>query len=349
MIEMLLNSNAVYRPWPVFYKDKKYVGQKFDMPSCCTDKCFLGSNTSCQCEHGFSFLKKKIGGFDVVIAGVYEDIDLVSKWFRPYTKGRKFTSKDIDAWAVDFSHLLRDFNKQKEVAFSDSMRPLHEISKWSGQVYSIAHRMISTNSTASFEDDFSKASSDKKAIFKSSKMLVDSFDSISIYFNTESAAYGKKRPTDVYRLVHKIAIILGHAEASASNRKIKILGESRRNYDVFESFKIIPLSLLQNAIKYSSSKDIEVKFEENINSLKVIFLSYGPLISNDEKNNLFNKGFRGKWASQIHHEGMGMGLYTAKIVADANNIDLVVISDYCGYDVSCIPQACNRFELTFKC
>lgn len=73
--------------------------------------------------------------------------------------------------------------------------------------------------------------------------------------------------------------------------------------------------------------------------------STGPIILEEERARVFEKGYRGAWSKRIHHEGMGVGLYIAKIVADAHDIEIKVRSLAQGYQRDGIPMARNSFGI----
>ena len=165
-------------------------------------------------------------------------------------------------------------------------------------------------------------------------MLLDSLDTSSIYFNPESASFGHKRPTDIYSMLHKISLVLSHSKSNKARVKIEINGRVQNKHRVYESFKIIPLSLLQNALKYRKANDVELHFNENGNNLTMEVISYGDLILEDELPKLFDRGFRASSALKSKQEGNGLGLYVAQIVAKVHDFDLSVTSEILAGKVS---------------
>jgi signal transduction histidine kinase len=59
----------------------------------------------------------------------------------------------------------------------------------------------------------------------------------------------------------------------------------------------------------------------------------------------FEKGYRGEWSKKIHHEGLGIGLYIAKIVAEAHNLEIKVRSLPKHYQREGIPMHANIFSI----
>ena len=77
----------------------------------------------------------------------------------------------------------------------------------------------------------------------------------------------------------------------------------------------------------------------------VDIVSNGPFIPEEEKIKIFEKNYRGKYASKLHHDGIGIGLYVAQIVAAKHNSIIKVDSVSLGYERDRIPMAKNKFSL----
>ncbi|WP_445772168.1 ATP-binding protein [Rheinheimera sp.] len=105
-------------------------------------------------------------------------------------------------------------------------------------------------------------------------------------------------------------------------RKIRIMGEVRGKHSVYESFKVIPLSLLQNAIKYGRTGDVEIVFDERDSELTFSVVSYGDLIPEHELEKIFSRGYRTEKAKKMAVEGNGLGLYALKVVAEAHGFGI---------------------------
>lgn len=109
--------------------------------------------------------------------------------------------------------------------------------------------------------------------------------------------------------------------------KVKIIGSSHKSINAYPSFEMVPVLLIENAIKYCDIKDeIIIKFVEGTDNINVSIESYGPYIEKDEMNHIFEKGFRGKYAKKTC-EGSGIGLFFVKKVCDLHNIEISAISN----------------------
>lgn len=110
---------------------------------------------------------------------------------------------------------------------------------------------------------------------------------------------------------------------------------------------MIPLILLENAVKYSNKGgSVSISFEEKNEDMKSILVvpvsSYGPACSKEEINHIFEKGYRGANAKK-RADGSGIGLFFAKILCDLHNIELNVIP---GDNISRISGVdCATFQV----
>jgi len=104
------------------------------------------------------------------------------------------------------------------------------------------------------------------------------------------------------------------------------MGNVVNQHKVYESFKIIPLSLIQNAIKYRKSGDVEIVFDECEDKLDLSVVSYGDPLSEEEISNIFERGYRTEKAKRMQVEGNGLGLYALKVVAEAHKFPVNVKS-----------------------
>lgn len=344
LLKDALSSGALYTPFPLLVGGFKWKGNRFDFSPVCNDSCFHGQGKY-YCRHGLAYKWIEIDNERLLICGYTDPGSKISKEDRPKLLNRSATDLKIVAWAGNLKKLVALSKKPKDTI--NDLGSLHEITRWASQVHTIAQRMLVKDKAVDFSANFQSASKDLRSLFKASEMLVDAFDYLGIYFNPSSAAFGRKRAVDLYKLVDKIRIILMEAEGAALNKKIFITGELRRNIDLYESFKIIPFCLLQNAIKYSFDGEINISFSSTANSIELSVESSGPPISDEEKLKIFEKGYRGAWSKGMHHEGLGVGLYIAKVVADAHDLEIKVSSVGRNYSREGIPVHSNTFSIKF--
>ena len=103
-----------------------------------------------------------------------------------------------------------------------------------------------------------------------------------------------------------------------------ILKEVPSKYGVIAE---IVANLLENAFKYSvENTEVGIKFIK----YGIVIFDTGNLISNEEKVNIFKKGFRGN--ASKNKEGSGVGLFLAKQLAIQMGGDLILYEKDCNDD-----------------
>lgn len=225
--------------------------------------------------------------------------------------------------------------------------PLHDPIRLSKQVNTIANRLVQIHSNgATFDQKISNASVELKTLVKASDLLSDSFDLLAIYFNPNAATFGRRGAISPHGLITKLIAIfrIDDGGVTRSSAKIFMNGSCYRNIFVFESFKLIPFALLSNAVKYSLQGNIEVVVDDRRGHVEFAVTSVGPPIDDDEKNKIFQRRGRGRWAEKLV-DGRGVGLYLAEQIARAHGTTIAVTSTRTGVMLDGIPIARNTFTL----
>jgi len=354
MLSDLLDVGMINVPWPAIINGKNYEGQLIKEHNYCKYKCLefecknIKSEDSVQiCGLGLAYYQKRLKQHTVVVYGILpenKEIMKMSKQFKRDTKGRTVTKSQFIGWLkllIEFFEVVR---KTERKMLEEALHPLHETIKWSRQIHLLVGKILSKYGRSSIKDNYTMSSNEEKALYKASVMLTDTFETVAIYFNPDSATYGRKKKIDVYKLLDKMRII----HNLTSNKSINISGHSNRDYELYESFKLVPLSLLQNAIKYSVVGDIDIDLLETNDTLTVKIKSIGPIIKDDEIRNIFKRGYRGEEAKKHHVEGMGAGLYISNEVAKAHHFIISVESIDKRVIKNQLQMAENIFSFSIK-
>lgn len=322
MIKSILENRVIDFHWPVRINDLLLDGTKISKSKDCNAACWTNNDESHYlCEHNLSYVSKIISEQLVTICGVFIPNESTSKYLKKSTKlkSRKASEESINDWFK----LLDEKSKSLAIVIEQHSKkrfdPFHEFVKWANEINHYAEKLMKKNT-------FENSSENLKSLYKTSTMLMDSLDTAALYVNPDSATFGRKRNTDLYSMIHKISLVLSHSKSNKNRLKVSLTGRVANQHKVFESFKIIPLSLIQNAIKYKKSKDVQVVFSEHNEKLDFSVISHGDLISEEEIGLLFNRGYRTSSAKQMNVKGTGLGLYALKVVADAHDFEVKVTS-----------------------
>ncbi len=205
----------------------------------------------------------------------------------------------------------------------------HEVKQLNAQIKEKCDVLLQSNKLSDFTSEFTYRDrqlfeEEIKTIFVSSSMIASRFSLYDYERNPSTLSQGSY-PCVVYKKFDKIRKILNNYQ----KRKIEIniKGTSYLQINAFSSFELIPLLLVENAVKYShDSNSVEIEFIENDNHLKVIIKSYSPYCSAEDLTHIFEKGFRGKNAKRVA-EGSGIGLYFVKMLCDVHAVSISIASD----------------------
>ena len=144
---------------------------------------------------------------------------------------------------------------------------------------------------------------------------------IDIFVNPQSISYGTKKSIDIYKLFDKLSKLFRH-KAKKQNKRIEIRKEGGYvpNSMCYESIELIPIILLDNAIKYSTKgSEIGVTLSSSQGLTTVSISSYGIPVPIEERDSLFTKFFRGSNATRSSANGLGVGLWIVKKVLEAHS------------------------------
>lgn len=123
-------------------------------------------------------------------------------------------------------------------------------------------------------------------------------------------------------------IVLVSAVAHKKNISIQLVSQNIKFYFRHSkiAIKILLLTLLENAVKYSpENSTVKVLFERGDSFLRISVTDNGPGIDPAEQINIFKKFYRTKEAKQ-NQNGTGLGLYLAKKITDAAKATIKVES-----------------------
>ncbi|MEK7650050.1 MAG: ATP-binding protein [Patescibacteria group bacterium] len=108
----------------------------------------------------------------------------------------------------------------------------------------------------------------------------------------------------------------------AKNKKMELVWEKDFKNDAISGdtnkLRQIALNLVDNAFKYTPSGKVVVKLTQEGDAIRFSVTDTGPGLSEEEARKLFGKFVRGKEQKAAHTEGLGLGLYVAKLIAEAH-------------------------------
>lgn len=359
MIFELLKSGAVRGLWPMRLPNGVELPGELGVNAICEKKCQSrqcavehGTLIGTRCHMGLTVYEGRLAEARIQVFGVigpqHRDALPTHADFKQACKGRSVTAQDFSTWLSSLKTLEETIKEEQDRRLAEALEPLHDAMRLSRDVAQLAEQeLLDANPNAS--DHFAAASANQRALVKTASLLVDTFDLLEIYLNPQAAAFGQPRTVEIYKLLDKLSKIAGLARRQEQRSVVRIQGNTRRAFDVYESFKLIPLTLIDNAQKYSRKGfQVVVQVDETPQGLLISTVSEGALLNTDEQGQIFKRGFRGKAAIAMHPGGMGLGLYIAQTVAAAHGSTIRLVSIPLGYEIAGIPQGRNTFSFSVR-
>jgi Histidine kinase-, DNA gyrase B-, and HSP90-like ATPase len=358
------STGTIRVPWPTFIDGIKIASDRpeptYCANHCVRQSCLEGNGTTLgkSCHIGFTYYQTQVGNSTIVCYGVvgasakHALSAKIQRDFKDDLKGRGLAAVSFQEWIGKIRNLVILLEEEENEITSKALEPLHETPKLAKEILNLSYAIIHKQPGENFDQKFANASPEARSLYKTAGLLVDSFDMLSIFFNPKSAQSGSLSRTEPYKLIDKLSKILGGHGVTSMNPRVRlnIRGESFRAYDVYESLKVIPLTILDNAIKYSFGDAITVNIEDLPTGIgtRITITNTGPQICDDEVEHIFERSGRGKFAQAIHAQGMGVGLFVARESAKANGTKIEVTSLPKGYERNGVPVAENTFSFVVR-
>lgn len=339
----VLQSDLFNNPWSIYLDGEFIPGKKNSLPKICKNcasKDCLTNGSQEICYKQMKSKKGSIGEHRLVIPGIGNT---------GKNKGavtQKFSDNSYGIWSEEIINLNDSFEHDSLKLRSETLHYFHDPVKWAEQIKISSEKIIERIPEKGFKEKYESASHEIKSIYQSAKLLVDSIQMIHIFFNPESATYGTTVNTNIYKMFDKIQAILFHSEGKKYNKRFRLSGRSFQQIHLYESFPIVALALTHNALKYSKNNEIDIIIEDSAAHVDVQVVSIGPLIGEVEKSRVFEKGYRGEAAKQLHHDGSGMGLYVAQHIAKLHGFKIHVSSECLKYENGGVGMAKNTFSFS---
>lgn len=278
-----------------------------------------------ECDFGLSTLLLGSPFGPLLVNGVY--VPFANTSLSPAEKKRlrpnKVTMEEIGAYAASLLASMPAVQRELDQRALDAIGGLHDIKTAVNLVFRNAEAIIRDLQGVDDDQKIEGAPSPIKGLLKSVSLLRSRLDMASIVANPEAARYGQPRRHPVYRICHRF-VRLFEQEAQLRGVKIRMAGSSYNEPLLYDSFETIPLVLIDNAIKYShQNSEVVVRVDDQPkNGCTVAVTSTGFLVPNSDRARIFTRGFRAAQARFAQSSGSGLGLFIAKLVADAHNVSL---------------------------
>lgn len=259
-------------------------------------------------EFGYAYYAHSTPTGDLLIIPglILSDQKRPSKRFHGYTQ--EWSKDQIRSFAVGISEYS---NNVIEAAQQDMNLLVHDLRALSTAIYNSALEA----QTWIDRSNFYEAKKRVENVLASQGMLKMRTDALDFVGNPASII--QEQSIHPFRKIDKV--IRSFKSMAFSQRKVLSLSGSSfgriRGPDIFE---LIPYVLIDNAIKYSpESYPIDV-FASESDRFCFSVKSYGPHIAEEEKEEIFAKGVRGRAAVTSSVPGSGVGLHIVRKLITEN-------------------------------
>lgn len=321
-------------PFP-FFNDKglAFEGNLKSIPKqciSCNKMCFSFPESELKniatCKNGFNIYQFEIEHGKIVIFGI-QIKEKQGKIPRKQKKNKDelfIKTEELKKWEDRIKNLIKEIINFKDQKVKDNLSLFHDIIPTISLIFRTVEYLINKVPGDTFEDKVENADKKLKTLYHAIDLLDNRLKVMPLIGNPESAKFGQVTHCSPYKVFDKIVRIFN----DTANKKGINLKLNKKKYitsepSVYDSFMTLPFLLIENAIKYSlNNKSINIDLVQNNGSVDISVTSYGPIIKDQNVHKIFYKGFKDPNAQKFSSKGSGIGLYLAKIVADAHNIEI---------------------------
>ena len=286
-----------------------------------------GNASHQECEHGLSTVLIQLPVGRLLLNGLNVPLhnSKLTPQQRKQLRPQKVSMDKIAAYAASVLSSLPGLQREIDHRVSDALASMHDIKTAVTLVFRNAEAIVRDLPGEYDDEKIEGADPALKGLLKSVSLLRSRLDLASILANPESAKYGQLRTHPIYRLCHRF-VRLFEQEAQQRSVRLHMGGRSFNTPLLYDSIDTIPLVLIDNAIKYAlPNTEVYVNVHDITSPLgcEIIVESTGPLVPVPDRGKIFERGFRSSKAKAFASSGSGLGLYIAKLVADANDCEIV--------------------------
>lgn len=334
--------NIIYKNKNSFFEDSKNTN--FDFLS------KINNSGWFTCPEGFAVYSKKISSQKNVFL-IFYGLKVRPFW-KKQGKSNFFTvvsdqalfEKYIESSISIYSKALEEIEADKiESIRSFAVENIHEIRSINSSLYNVGFEL---QESLQYEKHPLALAKNIVALSELISSRIDLTD-FSISEN-EDVFLKKSPPSPVFKIFDKLIRCF---TVYALKRKIslKIEGVSRGQSLGLENFDLIPMILIDNAVKYSpNGKEIKIIFNEDSDYIKVNLISLGPKINEIEKSKIFENTYRGIEAIKSGKKGSGIGLYFVGRLMKIIDSKINVSQEEASFNIDRKTFHKTNFELVFR-
>jgi K+-sensing histidine kinase KdpD len=319
----------------------------------CKRECYKWSDekTVGTCAKGYNLLKLNLGLFELTIIGltIQGHQTNIPRKLKKERNQNSISIVEINQWFSNKKSLLKEIDSYKDRMIEEHFSLFHDIIPTISLIFRNLESVVTKYPGQTFDEKVENADNDIRRLYDSIRLLDNRLKLMPLIVNPESAKFGQLQHVSPYKIFDKVRRIFKEVAAS---KNIVVKLKSNGNISpipLYDSFITIPFIFIENAIKYSvGGHDISIYLSEDKDGIFISITSYGPIVTNDDKRKIFEKGFKDENAKKFSGKGSGIGLYFANIVAQAHNFEILYDSSDHFTDKSGIIFGKNIFSLSIE-
>ena len=336
-------------PFPHKIKGQSFSGSLLSWPNrcqhCTTNACELSESHGLNlCSYGYYY--QRISK-DIVIGGLvirnakdkstaqrkrlFEDqnlaisIEILNAGIDSFQ--RAFATLD-SVVASEKQRILDEYVKKERyrIDFLDALKPeiqkglsfVHDYKQINTQISQNINAIIESHYAGStLEEKLEQATEHEKALYEASKFLDEKLNVAKFLLHPEWLTLPYECSKFRFHGAVSKYLKIYRSRLASKNITLQVNGQSYLEMIANpQAVPVIPHTLIDNAAKYSPKDGkIIVEMQDNIDSINFSVSSFGPRISSQEKEKIFDPFFRGKAAIDMQEEGAGFGLYISQMIA----------------------------------
>lgn len=280
------------------------------------------NSTEYVCSKGFDNLLFQLGEFKVILNG------LIFETNSAIPTGRKLARKEymvVKESLFTFLQKIHEIEKrlieQENEATAKNFSIFHDFKTAMNIFYECTYAIINRIPGDTFEEKLKGSDPVYQDLYNAIDLMTSQLGMIDVILNPQSISFGAKYEINIFKLFAKFKILFEHL-CSRKNVTIDLKstdGGYINNSQCYQSIEFIPIILLDNAVKYAvNNSSIHIEMIQQYYSVRVSVKNVGPVVSEGNRERIFEKFFRDESAKEFTSQGIGMGLWIAQKILEAH-------------------------------
>jgi hypothetical protein len=267
------------------------------------------------------FKKHNLVFVGLLIKGFHEKIPRKDK---KKTSNKIISLESLLRWENETSTFLKSIEDYKDSCVKDSLAVYHDITPTISLIFRTLEALISDVPGATFDEKVDNSDIKHRTLYHAINLLDNRLKMMPLISNPDAAKFGQVSKCSPFKLFDKLRRLF----QDTANKKGVILDLQSSSYItleplVYDSFITIPFVLVENAIKYSvNNGTVHIHLKQKGNTVIITVTSFGPIVTAEDADIIFEKGYKDPNAKKFASQGSGIGLYLATIVAKAHNLEI---------------------------